>query len=483
MKIRFIAVALLAFAVGVGATVLYLNRTAGVAENAETENQLWTCGMHPQVIQDEPGLCPICNMKLTPIEGGAEPPAAEHQHEEQASLYTCPMHPQVMEKEPGQCPICNMDLVPVETESVETPPADTSGEASKPTVRVSQAFLQNFAVRTVQAEKGSIPLEIRTVGSLRFNEKDIVGVNTKYEGWIEKAYVNYVGETVEKGQLLFEVYSPPLVTAQKEYLAAAEYVGDISKGGRKEAVDRARRMLEAAEERLRWWDVTEAEIAALKASGKVTRTLKVFAPAAGTVIEKMGDSLEGMRLMPGMTVFKLAGLDTIWADVEVYEDQLRYVRLGQTARITADAFPGRRWVGKVIYIDPVMNARSRTLKASVEIINSGGRLRPDMFVNVDMSQPASSGVVTVPEEVVLHTGQRTLVVVQNEPGVFEPRAVHLGASGNGLQEIRHGLEAGETVVASSQFLIDSESSLREAINKMIAGGTGDSTPATAGHQH
>jgi len=159
-----------------------------------------------------------------------------------------------------------------------------------------------------------------------------------------------------------------------------------------------------------------------------------------------------------------------------------FVRLGQMAHTTADAFPVRRWTGKVIYIDPVVNARSRTLQASVEIANRDGRLRPEMFVNVDMSQPASSGVVTVPEEVVLHTGQRALVVVQNQPGVFEPRVVQLGAAGNGLQEIREGLEAGETVVASSQFLIDSESSLREAINQMVAD-SGDTAPAAMGHQH
>ncbi len=470
MKVKILFVALLAFTLGASAAYLYLTRTASGVGDTAKQGGLWTCGMHPQVIQDEPGLCPICNMKLTPLDTGEEP-AAEHQHGTPEQLYTCPMHPQVLEKEPGQCPICNMDLVPVES-GEEPADGEHAGDGGKPRVRVSPAFLQNFAVRTVKAERGSIPVEIRTVGSLRFNEKGIVTVNTKYAGWLEKAHINYVGETVEKGRPLFEVYSPELVTAQKEYLAAADYVERISGGGRPDAVERARDLLAAAEERLRWWDVSAGEVAELRRSGSVTRTLKVLAPASGVVIEKMGDSLEGMRLTPGMTVFKIADLATIWADVEIFEDQMRYVHLGQTAQITADAYPGSRWSGKLIYLDPVVDQKTRTLRASVEIANRDGRLRPEMFVNVDIRPVAAAGVVTVPAEVVLHTGRRSLVVVQPEPGLFEPREVELGAAGEGRQEIRSGLEAGETVVASSQFLIDSESSLREAVNKM-----------TAGHQH
>jgi len=359
-----------------------------------------------------------------------------------------------------------------------------AGASPRPEVHVSKTFLQNFAVRTVTAEQGSIPIEIRTVGNLRLNEKTIISVNTKYEGWIERASVNFVGEAVRKGQLLFEIYSPALVTTQKEYLASVEYLDQLSGGARPEAIERARALVEAAQERLRWWDVTEEQIAELAQRKEVIRTLKVFAPASGVVVERMGNALEGMRLTPGMTVAKIANLSTLWADVEIYEHQIQYLRLGQTVHISADAYPGRHWSGKVVFLDPSLNPQTRTLRASVEIGNRDGKLRPEMFVNVDIKRPASTGIVKVPEEVVLRTGTRSVVIVQKEPGVFEPREVHLGAAGGGFREVRHGLEAGETVVASSQFLIDSESSLREAIGKILARGGDEGAAATVtGHQH
>jgi multidrug efflux pump subunit AcrA (membrane-fusion protein) len=195
----------------------------------------------------------------------------------------------------------------------------TGHQAAGPTVRVNPSFLQNFAVRTTTAERGPIPLDLRTVGVLRYDQKRIVSINTKFEGWIESASVNYVGEEVERGDLLFEIYSPQLVTTQKEYLAALDYLDRLSDGGRPDAVERARDLLDATRERLRWWDITDEQITALDESRRVTRTLKIYSPVSGVLVEKMGDSLEGMKLTPGMTVFKLADMSTIWADVEVYE--------------------------------------------------------------------------------------------------------------------------------------------------------------------
>ncbi|MCP5116030.1 MAG: efflux RND transporter periplasmic adaptor subunit, partial [bacterium] len=346
--------------------------------------------------------------------------------------------------------------------------AEESGGA-KPGVRVSQAFLQNFAVRTVAVEKGPIPFEVRTVGQLGYDEGRFVSVNTKYAGWIEKARVNYVGEQVKKGDLLFEVYSPELVTTEKEFLASLEYLDALSESGKPDAIERARALVEAAKERLRWWDVSDEEINRLISTRRVTRTLRVMAPASGLIVEKMGDSLEGMKLMPGMTVFKIADLATVWAEIEVYEHQIRHVRVGQTVRLDVDAYPGRRWTGKIVYLDPVLDDKTRTLKARVAVENPDGKLRPRMYVNVKLRPAVAGGVVRVPEEVVLRTGERSVVIVQTEPGLFEPREVELGSAGGGYQEIRRGLEAGEMVVASSQFLIDSESNLREAIGKMLAG--------------
>jgi len=414
--------------------------------------------------------------------------------QEVGQLWTCPMHPNVLQNEPGNCPICGMTLVPVEPsepvnmEMESTEPMSDAGEHSGhqtagPTVHVSPAFLQNFAVRTTVAERGPVPLDLRTVGVLRYDQKRIVSINTKFEGWIESAFVNYIGEEVKRGDLLFEIYSPQLVTTQKEYLAALDYLERLSNGGRPDAVERARDLLEATRERLRWWDITDEQIAALDESRQVTRTLKIHSPVAGVLVEKMGDSLEGMKLTPGMTVFKLADMSTIWADVEVYEHQIKHLNIGQTVRITVDAFPGREWTGRITYFDPAIDPKTRTLLARVEIENRDHALRPEMYANVNLQPPATGGVVRVPREVVLHTGERSVVIVQQESGVFEPREVELGASGGQWQEVRSGVEAGETLVASSQFLIDSESNLREAINQMLAGREAGAEAAPPVHQH
>lgn len=412
-------------------TVARLHGHSGGTDEAEG-TQLWTCGMHPQVIQDEPGTCPICGMNLTPVKESPTPSAADSPKEE---------------------------------------------APASPGVHVDPNFIQNFAVRTIIAEKGSIPIVIRTIGTLDYNQKNIVSVNTKFEGWIEKANVNYIGESVSRDEVLFEIYSPQLVTTQQEYLAAVDYVEKLSINGTKDAVTRAKSLLEATHERLRYWDISDEQIAELKNKRKPMRTLKILSPVSGIVIEKMGDSLEGMNLTPGMNVFKIADLSTVWAGIEVFEHQIQYLRLGQTASISLDAFPGRRWTGKIIYLDPTLNQQTRTLKAYVEMGNPNRKLRPEMYANVEIRVPAISNVVKVPDEAILHSGDRSVLIVEKEKGYFEPRDVKLGATGEGYSQVTHGLREGEIVVLSSQFLIDSESNLREAISKMIAGQRGEKAPA------
>ena len=226
--------------------------------------------------------------------------------------------------------------------------------------------------------------------------------------------------------------------------------------------------MESARERLRYWDITEEQIDALRSSGRITRTLSVLSPVSGVVVKKMDRALEGMKVTPGLNVFQIADLSTVWVQIEIYEDQLRYARLGQSARITLDAFPGRTWNGRIIFLDPSVDPRTRTLKASVEIANPRGDLRPDMYANVEIAPPRVTGAVKVPEQAVIHTGERTVVIVQKAKGVFEPREVEIGATGGGYHEVRSGLQAGEVIVTSSQFLIDSESNLKAAIDKMLS---------------
>jgi Cu(I)/Ag(I) efflux system membrane fusion protein len=367
------------------------------------------------------------------------------------------MNPAEISSKPGKDSM-GMDLIPVYEDAQ---PQETG-------IRVDPSFLQNFAVRTVKAETGSIPVDIRTVALLNYNEKNLAFINTKFEGWIEKALVNYVGEPVSKGQALFEIYSPQLVTTQQEYLSGLEYVRKLSGRADLDAVKRANSLLDATRERLRYWDITEGQIDELRKAGKITRTLSVFSPVAGVVVTKMSDSLEGVKLAAGMNVYKIADLSTIWASVEVYEDQIQYIQPDRMADVTVDAFPNRHWSGKVIYLDPALSQQTRTLTAYVQIPNQDLKLRPQMYANVEVRVPVVSGAVKVPEEAVLHSGERSVVIVEKAKGLFEPRVVELGALGDGFREIRKGVRAGETVVASSQFLIDSESNLKEAIQTMLA---------------
>ncbi len=418
--------------------------------------QLWTCGMHPQVIQDEPGSCPICGMNLTPVKAVSQETEADSPKEKKIKYWVAPMDPNYISEEPGKSPM-GMDLVPVYEDE----------EPAAPGVHVDPNFIQNFAVRTTLVEKGSIPIVIRTIGTLNYNQKNILSVNTKFEGWIEKANVNYLGEPVRRGDVLFEIYSPQLVTTQQEYLAALDYVEKLSENGTKDSVERAESLLEATHERLRYWDIADEQIAELKRKRKPMRTLKILSPVSGIVIEKIGDSLEGMKLTPGMNVFKIADLSNIWAEIEVFERQIQHLKLGQIAAITLDAFPGRRWSGKIIYLDPTLNRQTRTLKAYVEINNPNGMLRPEMYVNVEIRVPALSNVVKVPDEAILHSGNRNVLIVEKDKGYFQPREVMLGGTGEGFSQVIQGLAEGETIVVSSQFLIDSESNLKEAVNRML----------------
>jgi RND family efflux transporter MFP subunit len=463
---KTIALVLTAFALGVALPAAVIWNPAGWAwadrivgreashpahgSSVPEKKQLWTCGMHPQVIQDKPGNCPICGMRLVPL------------------------------KDTGASPVASGETAP-DGHANETPAAETG-------VRVDPNFLQNFAVRTEVAEKGSIPIEIRTVGVLAHNPDGLYAINTKFAGWIEKSYFNNVGQHVQRGDLLLEIYSPDLVTTQQEYLAAMHYLERLEEArAYADAVGRARSLLEAARERLRYWDVTDDQIRELEETRKSQRTVKIYSPATGILAEKASESLEGMRIEAGMTIYHLADHSRLLAEVELYEHQIQYLREGMAVRVEVEAFPGRVWRGRIVRFAPSVNPQTRTLRASVEVENKDQKLRPEMWANILVEPPAVTGAVKVPDQAILHSGTRSVVVVQKAAGLFEPREVELGPAGGGYQEVRRGLEAGETIVTSSQFLIDSESNLKVAIQQLLGdrrGDEGEPSPKPAlTHQH
>lgn len=405
--------------------------------------------------------------------------AVDQADEAEAQLYTCPMHPHVLQHGPGTCPLCKMDLVPVEPD----PPLDggemdpgmemaagTDMESGALTpVHVDPAFLQNFGVRTAQVEEGSLDLEIRTVGYLAHDDEAIFSVNTKFGGWIEEAHVATVGERVSEGDVLFEIYSPELVTSQWEYISAIEYAERLrERSAHEDAVRQAESLTAAARERLRSWDITPRQIAELETTREPSRTVEFVSPVSGFLVEKTGDSLEGLRLSPGMTVLKFANHNTLWVEVEFHEHDVRHLREGQRVVVTVDAFPERRWDGTILFFRPAMNSATRTLTAFVKVDNQDLQLRPRMFANVVALVPETDGAVLVPSNAVLRTGGRSVVIVAEGSGRFTPREVRLGLSASGRQQILEGLEAGETIVTTSQFLFDSESNLRAAIARLTA---------------
>ena len=440
----------------------------------------YTCSMHPQVVQEGPGDCPICGMDLTPLETDAGTAGGEaHDHGAAGGgddlHYTCSMHPQVVQAGPGECPICGMALTPLETDAAAAPGGAGGGSGGLParrSVRVDPGFLQRFGVRTTPAVRGSLPIGIRTVGYLAHNEENLFSVNTKFSGWIERARFNTVGERVAAGEVLFEIYSPELVTTQQEYLLAREFVERLrERGAYADAILRAESLLDAARERLRYWDTTDRQIAALEATGLVSRTIEFVSPVSGFVVEKTADSLEGMRVDAGMTVLKIADHSVLWAEVAFYEHDVRHLREGQRVTVTVDAFPGRAWNGSILFFRPAMNPGTRTLTAFVEVGNADLQLRPRMFANIEARIPGVSDAVLVPGDAVLHSGARAVVIVADGGGRFTPREVRLGLSQDGRQQVVEGLDAGEEIVVSSQFLIDSESNLRAAIDQLLGGGS------------
>lgn len=380
---------------------------------------------------------------------------------ETVGLYTCGMHPQVALEGPGQCPICGMNLVPMETGS---PPE----EAEQAGVKVSKSFLQNFAVRTTIVERADLPARIRTIGYLDQDEAKLVSVSTKYGGWIENPRVSTVGERVSEGDTLFEIYSPGLVTAQEEFLASIEYLGRLKAADAyPDAVRRAEALVHAATERLRSWDLTDRQIDDLRSAGKVSRTLEVYSPASGYVVEKMADSLEGVETASGMTILKIADHSTLWAKVEFYEHYLRDLRTGMRAEISIDAFPGRRWHGRLLFFEPAMNPQTQTLAGYVEVENLDSRLRPNMYATVEFQLPGAKDALVVPAQSVLRSGNdRNVVIVDAGGGVFVPHAVKLGMESDGRIQVVDGLTEGERVVTSSQFLLDSESNLQAAVDRL-----------------
>jgi len=341
----------------------------------------------------------------------------------------------------------------------KTEPANPAEET--PTVEIPTDKQQLIGVRTVQAAIRPLNRVIRTVGRIEYDERKLATANTKIEGWIEKLHVDYTGRYVKKGEPLAEIYSPELVATQQEFLNILRWAGQgQSVKDERTAmllVKDAQAMLDAAKERLRLWDISDEQIKKIETTGKPIRTLTIYSPVSGYVLQKM--AVQGMRVMPGEKLFDVVDLSSVWVVSDIYEYELPLIKVGQTARISLSYFPGKEFSTRVDYVYPALAGETRTAKVRFTIPNPDGVLKPQMFTNVEIKINLGNRL-TVPAEAVIDTGVRQIVYVDKGEGYFEPREVTTGLKVDELVEVTGGIKAGEKVASSANFLIDSEAQLK-----------------------
>ncbi|MCX5863620.1 MAG: efflux RND transporter periplasmic adaptor subunit [Deltaproteobacteria bacterium] len=362
---------------------------------------------------------------------------------------------------------------PVLPQTVPPPGGIESGAASQEepqTVEIPEAGQRFIGVKTTVAAVKALTRTIRTVGRVEYDEKRIATVNTKIEGWIETIRVNYTGRYVKRGEVLAEIYSPELVASQQEYLnilkwsrqGAAPAGAEESSAMNRMLAQDAEAMRQAARQRLRFLDISEAQIRKIEETGSPLRTLAVFSPVSGYVVQKL--AVQGMKVQPGERLFDLVDTSTLWVVSDIYEHELALVKTGQKAEITLDSLPGKVFVASIDYVSPLLAGETRTAKIRFTLDNQAGDLKPQMFAKVALKVDLSRRLV-VPEDALINTGTRQLVYVDKGDGYFEPREVGVGVKAEGMAEILSGLQAGEKVASAATFLIDSEARLKGVVKQ------------------
>ena len=385
---------------------------------------------------------------------------------ETRTVYHCPMHPGYLADRPGDCPICGMKLVRAKPSPPAAAAADPltgqapAGVPGRAAVSLSVEKRRMLGIRTEPVRRAPLERTIRTVGRVVADERRLHHVHTKYEAYVEHLHVDFTGKFVRRGEPLASLYSPELVATQQEYLLAWKASSSLA-GSPLPAVARGGAdLLEAARQRLLFWDVLPADIERLERTGEVPRTLDLHSPASGYVVQKV--AYHGMRATPADTLFDIADLSRVWVLADVYEADLPAVPVGTPAELTVAYLPGQSWKAAVTYVAPAVDERTRTVKVRFELDNRAGALKPEMFADVTL-RPRGDSALVVPDSAVVHGGERDLVFVERADGGLEPRAVSLGARSGEGWPVLSGLHEGERVATPAHFLLDSESSLRSAL--------------------
>lgn len=412
----------------------------------------WTDSLIPGDRSDHPGKSPM-GMDRTPVYGDESHPESSTEAHEDSSYYTCPMHPSVRSDRPGACPVCGMALVKKSSqqEIANVALASLQGVSLSPTQRI----MANVTTATV--ERKTLKKELTAVGVVDFAEPNYLHISMRFSGRLDKLYLTYTGQTVRKGDPVADVYSPEAISAQQEYLLALESQEQLKNAPENVAAGAIDLHSQARQKLLRW-GFTEQQIEEVDESRQIARILTMYSPISGTVMKKNVDPQHYAAM--GEDIFDVADLSTVWIYLDVYEKDIRFVKIGQKVRVTTEAYPNESFTGRVTFIDPVLNADTRTVRVRTEFTNASGKLKPNMYVKASIAVPSVNTLI-IPASSIMSTGNRSVVWVEVQPNTFEPRDVVVGSTTESYAEVLSGLNAGEQVAETGGFLIDSESSLKQ----------------------
>ena len=448
---KIIITGILSIIIGLGAGWLIFNNHTSTTSTKSRERKIlfYRSPMNPTVTSKVP-MKDQMGMDYVPVYADE----ASSGGERKIAYYRSPMNPSETSPVPKKDGM-GMDYVPVY--------ADQVGSNQ---IHIDPATQQNIGVTTVVAKKMKLSRTIRTTANIAYDETKLYTVSTKIMGYIEKLYVDYTGQLVRKGQPLLSIYSPDLVSTQEEYLQAIKYRNQISANGSTISKQGAEQLVESAKRRLLYWDISENEIQALEKRGTPEKTMTIYSPANGIVTDKM--VINGQNIMPGMALYKIADLTTVWGLAQIYQYELPWIKLGDKVDLQLSYMPGKSFQGRITYIYPYLDTDSKTVQVRIEIHNTNGyEFKPGMFADSTIKSPLTLETVAVPNQAIIHTGTRDVAIIAIGNGYFEPRTVVLGVRGDsGYVQILKGINQGEEVVTSSQFLIDSESNLNAALNNM-----------------
>jgi Cu(I)/Ag(I) efflux system membrane fusion protein len=425
-------------------------------KSAIVKTTIYQCPMHPSVTSDHPGDCPICGMRLEPVER-IEKAANDSKKtgDRKVVFYRSPMNPNQTSPVPRKDEM-GMDYLPVYGDEVnDTASSSVTGLAA---VNINPQRQQSIGLRTVSVTRGTISASLRTTGRIQADPTRVRKINVKVEGYVEKIYADFLGKPVKKGEPIFSLYSPSLFSAQNELLLAIETRDALKKGGAL-GTD-GDNLVASALRKLELWDVPADEITSLQRTKKPTKTLTFISPISGVVTVK--NIVEGSYLNPGDTPYEITDLSYLWVSTDIYEYDLMGLNIGMTATLTLNAYPNKTFEGRVVFIDPVLDPKTRTVRLYVNVSNPAAELKPEMYCEVLLHSKDRQGLL-IPLDAVIRAGTRNVVFLALGGGRFSPREIQLGVKSGDQIEVLGGLMEGQKVVVHANFLVDSESQLRASL--------------------